>query len=166
MIAEIVSNGMLSLPSALAVVGEYIYPSSNPSPNPCRIGIVPAVILIVFLGIFGLYTAKLLIDFKLNHPEVHNMGECGAELHHRCTALTRAPHRRGCWSNSLRQGRARDPLGWHGHLRHLRRSKLGSPVGPYRRDAKHKLRRDRNCFQGSRRCRRFLTMAFARLGYW
>ncbi|KAG1755078.1 transmembrane amino acid transporter protein-domain-containing protein [Suillus paluster] len=57
MIAEIVSNGMLSLPSALAVVG-----------------IVPAVILIVFLGIFGLYTAKLLIDFKLNHSNVHTMG--------------------------------------------------------------------------------------------
>jgi hypothetical protein len=37
-------------------------------------GIVPAVILIVFLGIFGLYTAKLLIDFKLNHPNVHTMG--------------------------------------------------------------------------------------------
>ncbi|KAG0709069.1 transmembrane amino acid transporter protein-domain-containing protein [Suillus ampliporus] len=60
MIAEIVSNGMLSLPSALAVVG-----------------IVPAVILIVFLGIFGLYTAKLLIDFKLNHSNVHTMGDAG-----------------------------------------------------------------------------------------
>ncbi|KAF8898522.1 transmembrane amino acid transporter protein-domain-containing protein [Infundibulicybe gibba] len=60
MIAEIVSNGLLSLPSALAVVG-----------------IVPGVILIVFLGIFGLFTAKLLIDFKLNHPSVHNMGDAG-----------------------------------------------------------------------------------------
>ncbi|RDB29150.1 N amino acid transport system protein [Hypsizygus marmoreus] len=60
MIAEIVSNGMLSLPSSLAVVG-----------------IVPAVILIIFLGIFGLFTAKLLIDFKLNHPSVHNMGDAG-----------------------------------------------------------------------------------------
>lgn len=28
---------------------------------------------IVFLGIFGLFTAKLLIDFKLNHPNVHTM---------------------------------------------------------------------------------------------
>jgi hypothetical protein len=28
----------------------------------------------VFLGIFGLFTAKLLIDFKLNHPNVHTMG--------------------------------------------------------------------------------------------
>ncbi|KAF8845266.1 hypothetical protein BDN67DRAFT_987000 [Paxillus ammoniavirescens] len=60
MIAEIVSNGMLSLPSALAVVG-----------------IVPALILIVFLGAFGLFTAKLLIDFKLNHPDVHTMGDAG-----------------------------------------------------------------------------------------
>lgn len=60
MIAEIVSNGMLSLPNAVAVVG-----------------IVPSVILTVFLGIFGLFTAKLLIDFKGNHPEVHNMGDAG-----------------------------------------------------------------------------------------
>ncbi|KAL4267626.1 amino acid/polyamine transporter 2 family protein [Pleurotus pulmonarius] len=60
MIAEIVSNGMLSLPSSLAVVG-----------------IAPALILIIFLGIFGLFTAKLLVDFKLNHPNVHNMGDAG-----------------------------------------------------------------------------------------
>ncbi|EIN13531.1 hypothetical protein PUNSTDRAFT_140049 [Punctularia strigosozonata HHB-11173 SS5] len=60
MIAEIVSNGMLSLPSALAIVG-----------------IVPAVIIIIFMGTFALFTAKLLIDFKLNHPEVHNMGDAG-----------------------------------------------------------------------------------------
>ena len=37
-------------------------------------GIVPSLILTIFLGVFALYTAKLLIDFKLNHPEVHNMG--------------------------------------------------------------------------------------------
>lgn len=58
MIAEIVSTGLLSLPNAMAVVG-----------------IVPALILTIFLGVFGLFTAKLLIDFKLNHPEVHNMGQ-------------------------------------------------------------------------------------------
>ena len=52
MIAEIVSNGMLSLPSSLAVVG-----------------LVPGVILIVFLGVFGLFTAWILIQFKLRHPE-------------------------------------------------------------------------------------------------
>ena len=60
MIAEIVSNGMLSLPAALAVVG-----------------IVPGVILIAFLGIFALYTALVLVDFKLRHPQVHNMGDAG-----------------------------------------------------------------------------------------
>ncbi|MCJ1247907.1 hypothetical protein MMC30_005122 [Trapelia coarctata] len=60
MIAEIVSNGMLSLPSSLAVVG-----------------IVPGVILIVFLGIFATFTSYLLIQFKLRHPEVHNMGDAG-----------------------------------------------------------------------------------------
>jgi len=52
MIAEIVSNGMLSLPSSLAVVG-----------------LVPGIIVIVFLGVFGLFTAWVLIQFKLRHPE-------------------------------------------------------------------------------------------------
>ncbi|KAI9822497.1 MAG: hypothetical protein M1827_000216 [Pycnora praestabilis] len=69
MITEIVSNGMLSLPSALAVVG-----------------IVPGVIIIVFLGVFATYTSWLLIQFKLNHPEgsvalfLHNMGDAGLIL--------------------------------------------------------------------------------------
>ncbi|KAK4984784.1 hypothetical protein LTR50_006406 [Elasticomyces elasticus] len=63
MIAEIVSNGMLSLPSSLAVVG-----------------IVPGLILIVFLGIFATYTAWLLVQFKLRHPEVHSMGDAGLIL--------------------------------------------------------------------------------------
>ncbi|KAH8808781.1 transmembrane amino acid transporter [Xylogone sp. PMI_703] len=60
MIAEIVSNGMLSLPSSAGVVG-----------------LVPNVILIIFLGIWGTYTAYLLVQFKHNHPEVHNMGDAG-----------------------------------------------------------------------------------------
>lgn len=52
MIAEIVSNGMLSLPSSLAVVG-----------------LVPGIVVIVFLGLFGTFTAWILIQFKLRHPE-------------------------------------------------------------------------------------------------
>ena len=52
MITEIVTYGTLSLPSALAVVG-----------------IVPGVILILFLGIFALYTSLVLIRFKNNHLE-------------------------------------------------------------------------------------------------
>ncbi|KAK5116944.1 hypothetical protein LTR62_006665 [Meristemomyces frigidus] len=60
MIAEIVSNGILSLPSSLAVVG-----------------IVPGLIIIVFLGVFATYTSWLLVRFKMRHPEVHNMGDAG-----------------------------------------------------------------------------------------
>ena len=52
MIAEIVSNGMLSIPSAMATVG-----------------IAPGVIITTFLGIFATYTSYLLVQFKLNHPE-------------------------------------------------------------------------------------------------
>lgn len=51
MITEIVSNGMLSLPSALASVG-----------------MVPGILVILFLGAFATYTAWALIEFKLRHP--------------------------------------------------------------------------------------------------
>ncbi|KAI0124046.1 transmembrane amino acid transporter [Xylariales sp. AK1849] len=63
MIAEIVSNGMLTLPSSLAAVG-----------------VVPGVIVIFFLGLFATYTAWALIQFKVRHPEVHNMGDAGMIL--------------------------------------------------------------------------------------
>ncbi|KAL9100715.1 MAG: hypothetical protein Q9163_003941 [Psora crenata] len=43
---------MLSLPSTLAIVG-----------------LVPGIILIVFFGIFALFTSWILIQFKLRHPE-------------------------------------------------------------------------------------------------
>lgn len=46
------STTVLSLPSSLAVVG-----------------LVPGVIVIIFLGVFGLFTAWVLIQFKLRHPE-------------------------------------------------------------------------------------------------
>lgn len=56
MITEIVSNGMLSLPSSLDAVG-----------------VVPGVIVITFLGAFATFTAWLLIQFKLRHPEGRKM---------------------------------------------------------------------------------------------
>ena len=52
MIAEIVSNGMLSIPSAMATVG-----------------LAPGIILVVFLGMFATLTSYWLVRFKLNHPE-------------------------------------------------------------------------------------------------
>jgi amino acid permease len=60
MITEVVTGGTLTLPQAIAVVG-----------------LVPGTIIIVFCGIWALFTSFLLIDFKLNHPEVHNMGDAG-----------------------------------------------------------------------------------------
>ena len=60
MITEIVTSGTLTLPQAIAVVG-----------------LVPGVIIIIFCGVWALFTSYLLIDFKLNHPEVHNMGDAG-----------------------------------------------------------------------------------------
>ncbi|KAK4503995.1 hypothetical protein PRZ48_004910 [Zasmidium cellare] len=60
MTTEIVTIGTLGFPQAFAVVG-----------------MVPGIIVSVFCGVFALYTALLLIDFKLNHPEVHNMGDAG-----------------------------------------------------------------------------------------
>ncbi|KAM3498070.1 hypothetical protein MY10362_008593 [Beauveria mimosiformis] len=60
MIAEIVSNGMLSLPSAFAAVG-----------------MVPGIVIIIFLGVFATYTSWLLVQFKLRHPEVHTMADAG-----------------------------------------------------------------------------------------
>ncbi|KAI0490360.1 transmembrane amino acid transporter [Xylaria cf. heliscus] len=63
MITEVVSNGLLTLPSSLAAVG-----------------LVPGIIVLVFLGAFATYTAWALIQFKLRHPEVHNMGDAGLIL--------------------------------------------------------------------------------------
>ena len=86
-----------------------------------RAGIVPSLILTIFLGMFALFTAKLLLDFKLNHPEVHSMGwhrnpsfsclrlmlyrRCG--IHHVRTDWTRGPisgidHVRIVWAGELR----------------------------------------------------------------
>ncbi|BFZ56397.1 hypothetical protein PYCC9005_003443 [Savitreella phatthalungensis] len=63
MISEIVSNGTLSLPQSIAVVG-----------------LVPGIILIVFLGVFALFTAWQLIEFKKRFPNVHSMGDAGMIL--------------------------------------------------------------------------------------
>ncbi|KAI1120744.1 amino acid transporter [Nemania abortiva] len=63
MITEIVSTGLLTLPGTLAAVG-----------------VVPGVIIIAFLGAFTTYTAWSLIQFKLQHPTVHNMGDAALVL--------------------------------------------------------------------------------------
>jgi hypothetical protein len=79
MISDVVTNGLLSLPNAMAVVGEVANVSGVVRVvSSCNfhfyLGIVPGLVLTIFLGIFALFTSKLLIDFKLNHPNVHSMG--------------------------------------------------------------------------------------------
>ncbi|KAJ6186700.1 hypothetical protein N7519_008001 [Penicillium mononematosum] len=65
MIAETVSLGILSLPSAVAVLG-----------------LAPAVILIVGLGIVATYTGYVIGQFKLRYPQVHSMGDAGEVMFH------------------------------------------------------------------------------------
>ncbi|OBT71058.1 hypothetical protein VF21_10254 [Pseudogymnoascus sp. 05NY08] len=63
MVAETVSLGILSLPSAVA-----------------QLGLVPAVILIVGLGVLATYTGYVIGQFKLRYPFVHSMADAGEIL--------------------------------------------------------------------------------------
>ncbi|PGG97755.1 hypothetical protein AJ80_09644 [Polytolypa hystricis UAMH7299] len=63
MIAEIVSLGVLSLPSAVAALG-----------------FVPAVILLIGLGLLATYTGYVIGQFKIRYPQVHNMADAGEIL--------------------------------------------------------------------------------------
>ncbi|KGO75999.1 Amino acid transporter, transmembrane [Penicillium italicum] len=65
MIAETISLGILSLPSAMAVLG-----------------LVPALILIIGLGIVATYTGYVIGQFKLRYPQVHSMGDAGEVMFH------------------------------------------------------------------------------------
>ncbi|OQE91433.1 hypothetical protein PENNAL_c0009G04280 [Penicillium nalgiovense] len=65
MIAETISLGILSLPSAVAVLG-----------------LAPAIILIVGLGILATYTGYVIGQFKLRYPQVHSMGDAGEVMFH------------------------------------------------------------------------------------
>ncbi|KAJ6129382.1 hypothetical protein N7512_002162 [Penicillium capsulatum] len=63
MIAETISLGILSLPSAVATLG-----------------LVAAVILIVGLGLVATYTGYVIGQFKLRYPHVHSMADAGEVL--------------------------------------------------------------------------------------
>ncbi|KAJ5732782.1 hypothetical protein N7493_004263 [Penicillium malachiteum] len=63
MIAENVSVGILSLPSAVATLG-----------------MVPAAIMILFISALSWYTGYEIGQFKLRHPHIHSMGDAGEIL--------------------------------------------------------------------------------------
>ncbi|KAL4883746.1 transmembrane amino acid transporter protein-domain-containing protein [Aspergillus karnatakaensis] len=60
MVAETVSLGVLSLPAAVA-----------------GLGLVPAVIILVALGLFATYTGYVIGQFKMRYPQVTNMADAG-----------------------------------------------------------------------------------------
>ncbi|KAF7513417.1 hypothetical protein GJ744_009838 [Endocarpon pusillum] len=63
MIAETVSLGILSLPSALATLG-----------------LIPGLILLLSLGGLSTYTGLVIGQFKLRHPHIHSMADAGMVL--------------------------------------------------------------------------------------
>ncbi|KAJ5632516.1 hypothetical protein N7490_008855 [Penicillium lividum] len=63
MLAENVSVGILSLPSAVATLG-----------------MVPAAIVILFVSALSWYTGYEIGQFKLRHPHIHSMGDAGELL--------------------------------------------------------------------------------------
>lgn len=81
MIAENVSVGILSLPSAVATLGmvpyvlilEYI-------PFPSLTMFISAAIMILFISALSWYTGYAIGQFKLRHPHIHSMGDAGELL--------------------------------------------------------------------------------------
>lgn len=63
MIAETVSLGILSLPSALSTLG-----------------LIPGLTLLLSLGALATYTGYIIGQFKLHHPHIHSMADAGAVL--------------------------------------------------------------------------------------
>lgn len=63
MVAETVSLGILSLPQAVA-----------------GLGLVPAIIILVGLGILATYTGYVIGQFKWKYPHISNMADAGEVL--------------------------------------------------------------------------------------
>ncbi|KAL2395899.1 N amino acid transport system protein [Exophiala dermatitidis] len=62
MVAETISLGILSLPRAMATLG-----------------LVPGLILLVFLGAMASYSGYVIGQFKVRYPHIHSMG-CAGEV--------------------------------------------------------------------------------------
>jgi amino acid permease len=63
MIAETISLGILSLPSALSTLG-----------------LIPGLTLLLTLGALATYTGLIIGQFKLRHPHIHSMADAGTVL--------------------------------------------------------------------------------------
>ncbi|KAI0019772.1 transmembrane amino acid transporter protein-domain-containing protein [Xylariomycetidae sp. FL0641] len=85
MIAETISLGILSLPSVVAILG-----------------LVPGIILIVFLGILSTYSGLVMGEFKLAYPWVQNFGDAG-EVFGRSIGMGRAFQEFFGWAQTIFQ---------------------------------------------------------------
>jgi amino acid permease len=63
MVAETISLGILSLPAAVA-----------------GLGLVPALIILIGLGLIACYTGFVIGQFKLRHPHISSMADAGEVL--------------------------------------------------------------------------------------
>lgn len=94
MVAENISLGILSLPSAVATLGmvPFVTPSNltvSHEGNPLSTEVTSAdyffhltraAILIVFLALLSWYTGFVIGQFKIRYPHVHSMGDAGEIL--------------------------------------------------------------------------------------
>ena len=82
MIAENVSVGILSLPSAVATLGMVPYVLLCRSlPDDLWLTVRnSAAIMILFISALSWYTGYAIGQFKLRHPSVHSMGDAGEIL--------------------------------------------------------------------------------------
>lgn len=80
MIAENVSVGILSLPSAVATLGMVPYVFSDGFETLWLTLLNSAAIMILFVSALSWYTGYVIGQFKLRHPEVHSMGDAGEIL--------------------------------------------------------------------------------------
>ena len=81
MVAENISLGILSLPSAVATLG--MAPFVHPFPTRhvhILTHLFRAAILIVFLAGLSWYTGYVIGQFKIRYPHVHSMGDAGEIL--------------------------------------------------------------------------------------
>jgi amino acid permease len=63
MVAETISLGILSLPAAVA-----------------GLGLVPALMILIGLGLIACYTGFVIGQFKLRHPHISSMADAGEVL--------------------------------------------------------------------------------------
>ena len=80
MVAECVSLGILSLPSAMAALGLLPYVPKTQSSSCSRLTVFSGLLLIIILGILATYSGYVIGQFKLRYPATLSMADAGERL--------------------------------------------------------------------------------------